>query len=409
MTVQLEARNANLEDLAKILQTQQDAKLDLVAPAAAAMSEHGVIAIAGTGVFEDQRFRPSALADGHLAEKLGIPVAYLRRLREDRIDLYDANVNGWLRGIGKDDLALIRGFDPVAPDPRSFLWRTFQGAPGEPGYLRSVLSDRYGIIENLDVLTAALAGVRDSGVETVVEGCDLSENRMRVRVAAPAVAALAPVLMAGYRSPFAQGEHRAGDGDALARWGLAAAAREGMGYKPGEEPIVFAGFEISNGENGGAAFLLTPRIIVQICRNGLTIKKDALRSIHLGGQLDHGVIKWSEDTQRKSLELVTAQARDAVATFLDQDYVEMVVERLERDAGKVLDKPAEQVTVITEALGFSQVQRDGILDHFIKGGQATAGGVLQAVTSYAQVVDNPDTAADLEAVAMDAFQMAVAL
>jgi hypothetical protein len=31
-----------------------------------------------------------------MADKLGIPIGYLRRLREEHLGLYDANVNGWL-------------------------------------------------------------------------------------------------------------------------------------------------------------------------------------------------------------------------------------------------------------------------------------------------------------------------
>jgi hypothetical protein len=48
---------------------------------------------------------------------------------------------------------------------------------------------------------------------------------------------------------------------------------------------VFAGFVISNSETGCGAFTLTPRLIVQVCRNGMTIIKDAIRAVHLGSGL----------------------------------------------------------------------------------------------------------------------------
>jgi hypothetical protein len=38
------------------------------------------------------------VCDQGLADKLGIPGPYLRRTRELKPDLYDANVNGWLDG-----------------------------------------------------------------------------------------------------------------------------------------------------------------------------------------------------------------------------------------------------------------------------------------------------------------------
>ena len=68
---------------------------------------------------------------------------------------------------------------------------------------RAVLSDRYKVIDNLDILTAVLTAVRQSGVDVQIAGADLSERRMYLDVHAPAVAALAPVLLGGYRNPFA--------------------------------------------------------------------------------------------------------------------------------------------------------------------------------------------------------------
>jgi hypothetical protein len=51
----------------------------------------------------------------------------------------------------------------------------------------------------------------------------------------------------------------------------------------------------------------------------------------------------------------------------------------------------------------------GRLDHFIRGGAITAGGVLQAVTSYAQEVDDPDEALNLEESAVRAMELAAAV
>ena len=50
----------------------------------------------------------------------------------------------------------------------------------------------------------------------------------------------------------------------------------------------------------------------------------------------------------------------------------------------------------------------GKLAHFIRGGQLTAGGVMQAVTSAAQDAD-PDTAYEMEAAALPALRLAAAL
>lgn len=390
MTITTTARNAGLQDLVSILRDQHARKIDVVAPAAALRAKGGIIHVQGTEVqlTEDGvtttagAYLPTDVFDRQLAEKLDMPVKYLRRMRTEAVDLYDANVNGWLHGcrqrIDLPTQTTIHNAREV--DTRSFLFRGFRGGDGT-GVARALLSDSYGITDHLDVLTAVLDGVRQSGVEVEVTRCDLTESRMYVAVNAPAVAALAPTLLAGYRSPFS-------------------------GASGDENPTVFAGFVISNSEVGTGAFTLTPRLTVEVCTNGMTMTKDAMRAIHLGGKLDHGIVRWSEDTQRKNLDVVTAKARDAVATFLDTDYVTRCITELERNAGVPVTNAFATVEHVGKRLAFTEAQITGVLDHFIRGGQLTAGGVMQAVTSYAQTVDSADTAYELEAAGVAALDTA---
>lgn len=409
-TIQTETRNADLGDLAAILQTQHAAKLDVVAPAAAVEARDGLIVVTGTeavldadGVTStDGVYRPTAVFDEGVASKLGIPTAYLRRTRDERVDLYDANVNGWLHG--HDD-----GCNPTVPgDGRSFLLRLYRGqaAPfSEPveGVARAFLSDGYKIIDNLDVLTAALDGVRASGAETAVDSCDLTERKMRVRLVAPGIQALAPVLLNGYRSPFDHGQTRAG-AHRPAPWDTDAGRAHGW-LAPSEQPVVFAGVEIANSETGGGAYTITPRLVVKVCRNGLTISVDALRSVHLGARQDEGVVRWSAETQEQNLALVRSMARDAMVTFLDVDYVAAKVAEIEEKAGRPVGDAEKTVKTVTQRLRFTEAQQADVLAHFIVGGQMTAAGVVNAITSAAQGLDDADEAARMEEAALRALDL----
>jgi hypothetical protein len=51
----------------------------------------------------------------------------------------------------------------------------------------------------------------------------------------------------------------------------------------------------------------------------------------------------------------------------------------------------------------------GKLAHFIRGGDLTAGGVMHAVTSAAQLMPDADTAHEMEAAGMRALALAAAL
>lgn len=53
-------------------------------------------------------------------------------------------------------------------------------------------------------------------------------------------------LLAGYTSPFS-------------------------GAKGADNPVVFAGMVVSNSETGHGSFSITPRIVAQVCDNGMTI------------------------------------------------------------------------------------------------------------------------------------------
>ena len=68
-------------------------------------------------------------------------------------------------------------------------------------------------------------------------------------------------LLAGYRSPF-------------------------TGASGADNPVVFAGFVITNGETECGAFSPTPQLVVQVCRNGMTITRvirGSLETVWCGG------------------------------------------------------------------------------------------------------------------------------
>jgi hypothetical protein len=103
-------------------------------------------------------------------------------MREQAPALYDQNLNGWL-----------------ACDDRSFTVRCLRPddpGPGGTGAARAFLSDGSKVIDHLDVLVAALDGIRQAGYPVEVEECDLTGQRMHVKVRCDAVRVMAPLLMA---------------------------------------------------------------------------------------------------------------------------------------------------------------------------------------------------------------------
>lgn len=419
-------RNATLSDLASMLQDLHTRKIDVVTPASVLSFREGMLQLRGVppilendGVTDPNGdYLPTEVFDEGLAGRLGIPLAYLRRLRAERPDLYDANANGWLAGRRaltrvNADGEHVQVRPGIAPDSRSFMVRAYRGDDGH-GIARGLLSNSYAVMDNLDALTATLDGIRQAGVNVTVDRCDLTDRRMYVRISSPDIVTEATELLRGYRNPFndptleAQRQHLVERFEAGQRHVEQGSPRGHVMFRDNDAPIVSAGLVLANSETGSGAWTLTPQIVVLACTNGMMQTKDAFRAVHLGSRLEDGMINWSADTQRKNVELVTAKTRDAVASFLTPEYLTRAVARLEETATMPLAKPAEAIQVIGKKLAFSDTHIAGILDHFIAGGQTTAGGVMQAVTSYSQTVPDADMAWELDSKAVSAMELAVA-
>lgn len=457
-------RGLNLAQLRDVLELQQARKLDMVIPASKLAFRDGQLVIAGQDMILNEEgftdpngtFRVTDKFQDDLADKLGIHVSYLRRLREGRtgdkgrvlspprIDLWDHNVNQLLHGrkgtlkASYDVTQLVENGGqgappeawkrtPVPADDRSFFCRLFTSDAGDTGIARALLSDRFGRMDNLDALFAILDGITQAGIDpaTLRMTGDITETRMYVEVVAPEIWTAAEDLLGGYRSPFdanRAGVERSGNaptfeervamGRAYQERGRAAMPDGPDGHggnhgytQPGSEPILMAGFKIANSEVGNGRWTIVPTCKILKCWNGWTQQQDLMARSHIGAQQSEGHIAWSEDTQTKELAWVTAQTRDIVVKALSQDYLDSVVAQRTEQASKSLAEPEKTIQVLADRLKWTKAERDGIWQHFEMGGQYTAGGVANAVTSYSQTVD-ADKAWDLDAQAMRALELA---
>lgn len=378
-------RTADLNELVTLLQQQHRQKVDLVVPASTVRLNGGKLELAGidtilseegvTDVNGAYRFTPKALGD--LSGLFDIPVKYVRRLAEEHVALLDTNVNEWAdRKRGQNVLVrAIYGSDPAHPDTS--------------GIVRSILSDRFDIRDNLDTTFAVLDGVRQAGLaadKLEFRGADLADGKLWLRITAPEIYGEAPNLLRGYKSPF-QGT--------------------GHGGEAAENPyVVYAGILVTNSEVGTGAFTITPELRVKVCDNGMTVNMDSMRKVHLGRKLDEGQVQWSAETRDAANALTQSQVKDAVSSFMSKDYVQGAINRLERDAGYDVRDPAKTIQIVGKELSFSEDEMALVLNHFTKGGQGTSGAVLNAVTSAAQMIEDIERSNEFAAAGVDAMRIA---
>lgn len=420
-TLQLSARNATADDLVKILNEQSACKVDIVVPATSMCSRDGLLKVKGSSAelsedgvtMVDGLYRPTSVFDDGLSTKLEIPRQYLRKMRDrGRTDIIDGNVNGLLHGRQRKTQVVdgvASRVEVVHPaDDRAFLLRLFSGFEGGEGVARAMLSDKYGItMDNLDILTAVMTGIRESGVQPLVRVTDLSERNMRVQFDFPDRNALAPDLLtapggAPYRSPF--------DGGGSVRAGAFSELRQQYGahhiFEQKDAPVAFMGFDLRNSETGGGAYTLTPKIVMVRCTNGWTETKEGIRKVHLGARLEQGHIQASARTARRAGQLVASETQDAVSQWLTEGYLEQLIASRSVQARTPITSPTETVPAICQSLGFSEDEKQSVMDLFITCGQPTAGGLANAVSAFAQTVEDVDRAYEIELATVPALEAA---
>ena len=86
-----------------------------------------------------------------------------------------------------------------------------------------------------------------------------------------------------------------------------------------------------------------------------------------------------------------------------------MIRDLETVSGTPVTDPDTTISIIASKLRFTDDHQRAILAHFTAGGAMSAGGILHAVTSVAQTLDDADAAHDLEAAAIPAMHLAASL
>lgn len=368
-------RGIDMSTLINVLQDNESRKLDLVVQTRDIKFCNGYLVIDGQEVIlgEDGVTNPNGqytaahIVVQNLADLTGVPVRYLRRTLAEKTWLFDTNVNAWLADAeGTSLLRILQGTDVNNPD--------------SVGLVRAILSSKYGFRDHLDTVMAFLQGLRAAGLDASnITGIDLSGERLYISVNVPQIAIDAKELVKGYR----------------------------FGGRTGEEmPLMNAGLVFTNSEVGRGAFQILPKAILQVCTNGLTRAVDGFRKVHIGGRLQEGSVNWSTETVDAGNAFVQAQVKDAVASFLSEGYLENLRDDLLRDAGVEITDVVKTIEVVSKKLQYTAAEQDAILADFIKGGQVTSGGVLNAVTSVAQRIEDPDRAFDFNNTSIDAMKVA---
>lgn len=290
-----------------------------------------------------------------IGTRLDIPKKYYDRMliNQQYHHILDYNVTNWF----------------AEKNSNNYLLRTFIDKEQKTGIARAILSDRYNVLDNYDVMLATLEAIRESGINVQIESGDITDTKFYMRFVCPDIEIDAPEILKNYRVP---------DG-----------SKGGNG--------IISGFVISNSETGNGKFSISPRAVVLACKNGMIFKNDAFQKTHLGAKMEeYTTIDWSEETRQKNYELVCSQVKDDIKYYASEEYLGAKIHELTEKGNRELEHPIETIKNVSKHLSISEEKEKNILNYFIKSGDTNAFGVTQALTYFAQHNASPEERYEIE-------------
>jgi hypothetical protein len=266
---------------------------------------------------DDKSFSITKPCHTQFAEKLEIPLKYYHKMEESAPDLLVSNVNTWLRKNGKD--VFIRGLGDS---------------------VRAFLSDRYRVIDHLDVLLCALNELQAHEAE--IEDCFLSEIELNIKVKSGKL-------------------------------------RDFVRHK---DDLIMGGIFITNSETGHKALRVEPRVFRVKCSNGMIVEELVTREIHIG------------NGDEISDEIVYLSLRRSIRELFNR-FGEIVLLLRESTEAKIRN-PQKVIQNVVEQYKLSEFQKANILMAFGAEPEYDQYGIANAVTLAAQKEETWEKSVELE-------------
>jgi len=267
-------------------------------------------------------------AHRQLADRCGIPRKYYQRCEQEAPALLVENVNHWLYSSDKDHL--VRTLD---------------------GKVRALLSNRYRLIDNLDVANALLETFDREGLQ--VKTCNVTDSHFYL-------CALSPHLKRDVT----------------------------------EDDPIQGGIIVKNSEVGDGTFSVQQWLYREVCKNGM-VSSSLLRKAHVGGEakLDEDVSHYlKSETQELRDAALFAQVNDVVHGYMTEGVqFHKTVDQLQAAAGLEITGSIEDVCArTTKKLELTQTEGSELLQSLARGGDFTKWGLANAVTSLAHSTSSYD-------------------
>lgn len=332
--------------LAKKLKQQKDTKKDYIIPSEQIQSEYDVgekkikLSIPVPNEYGRKSFELTPYCHKQVSTKTGIPSKFYERLRENHPELLVKNINELIR---EKDKRLVRILD---------------------GRARALLSDRYRIIDNYDVMFNAMDRFdvlnKEKDMQIYIKRADLTETKLYIKA-----------ISGKLKDEIFPNKGKVGE-------------------------AVEGGIIITNSEVGAGAYKVMPFMNVLSCSNGMISEKTFSR-VHLGKARGTGMIDWSDLTLQLEDEALWSKIRDMVNQTFSVEIFRKWVEQINQVASTVIENPIVAVNNVVKEYELPKERNELLLKQFAQEG-FTQFGLAQAVTRIAQEEKSYDKQIEMEKV-----------
>lgn len=256
------------------------------------------------------------------------------------------------------------------------------------GNVRAVLSDRYKVMDHLDIAVEAITAAQELEAEPIE--ASLSDRHMRLKLTSRAIRdKLAAVRNSGDRRNWYAGG--LGNQSYLSQVG---ARTQGELDDP---DVIHPVVTIRNSETGHGGLNVRIGILQAVCFNLATVE-EVVNKVHLGRRLDAGI--YGNETRSLDAQTAVSAARDAVRAAFNPELFSRLVARIRASTEDVIEAPGAAVDNIVAANNLSDDDKVGILAQFQSGTwAATRYGLAQSIGRYAQEIEGAEKSAELEELA----------
>jgi hypothetical protein len=322
-----------LQELATEITRRADKKHDMIADTRVIQYDHETDSIT-VGGGEAASYQVNDHAHGQIAEHVGIPAAYYKRMREDAPELLGRNIREW--------------FDRY---PARRMVRTLDGTA------RAFLSDRYNRMDDDAFANVVLPAIFETpGAE--VESCGITALRTTIK----------------FTSPRKTREVQKGD---AVQFGVA-----------------FSNSEVGAGRLTGSLFAKRLVCLNGMVIEEEQFASTHLGKRH-GKQRDLGEV-FKLDTIKADGEATILKLRDFTSDILTDRFLDAQVAKMQGLTEVKVEDPVKAVERLAKQHSFAEATRNDVLKHLIEGGDLSMWGLANAVTRTAEDQADYDDATRLE-------------